>query len=270
MFISAKRHEREKQELLEASNRITEAILQNSDQGLFLLDAKDRIQPQVSRSPRDAVSPSGFLEPEPGEAGGAAGDREAALRGAHSHRAGARHGAARGLGGGTGPGAVLALERPAAGHTARSLAAPGEFAAPRKLIAARSTQGGQTAAGLQPAQGPRGEAAQRGRRLRFGALFVRIPSPRGRAAALVGACFGHHPRGAGRTRARGTSGSGGDAGRDPAQRAQRRRRAIRNLRTAHRYVHEDDQCDAQEAGARAGRVSQQTRGGARRGRSGEA
>ncbi|MGD0504537.1 MAG: ATP-binding protein [Steroidobacteraceae bacterium] len=50
MFISAKRHEREKQELLEASNRITEAILQNSEQGLFLLDARDRIQPQVSRS----------------------------------------------------------------------------------------------------------------------------------------------------------------------------------------------------------------------------
>jgi len=50
MFITAKRHEREKQELLDASNRITEAILHNSEQGLFLLDAKDRIQPQVSRS----------------------------------------------------------------------------------------------------------------------------------------------------------------------------------------------------------------------------
>jgi two-component system, chemotaxis family, sensor kinase CheA len=50
MFITAKRHEREKQELLDASNRVTEAILDNSDQGLFLLDAKDRIQPQVSRS----------------------------------------------------------------------------------------------------------------------------------------------------------------------------------------------------------------------------
>jgi two-component system chemotaxis sensor kinase CheA len=50
MFISAKRHEREKQELLEASNRITEAILQHDGQGLFLLDAKDRIQPQISRS----------------------------------------------------------------------------------------------------------------------------------------------------------------------------------------------------------------------------
>jgi hypothetical protein len=50
MFITAKRHEREKQELLDASNRITEAILHNGDQGLFLLDARDRIQPQVSRS----------------------------------------------------------------------------------------------------------------------------------------------------------------------------------------------------------------------------
>jgi chemotaxis protein histidine kinase CheA len=50
MFITAKRHEREKQELLDASNRITEAILHNSEQGLFFLDAKDRIQPQVSRS----------------------------------------------------------------------------------------------------------------------------------------------------------------------------------------------------------------------------
>jgi two-component system, chemotaxis family, sensor kinase CheA len=50
MFISAKRHEREKQELLDASNRLTQAILQNSDQGVFLLDGRDKIQPQVSRS----------------------------------------------------------------------------------------------------------------------------------------------------------------------------------------------------------------------------
>jgi len=50
MFITAKRHEREKQELLGASNRLTEAILKNTEQGLFLLDSKDRIQPQVSRS----------------------------------------------------------------------------------------------------------------------------------------------------------------------------------------------------------------------------
>jgi two-component system, chemotaxis family, sensor kinase CheA len=50
MFITAKRHEREKQELLGASNRLTEAILKNTEQGLFLLDGKDKIQPQVSRS----------------------------------------------------------------------------------------------------------------------------------------------------------------------------------------------------------------------------
>ncbi len=50
MFISAKRHEREKQELLGASNRLTEAILKNTEQGLFLLDLNNRIQPQVSQS----------------------------------------------------------------------------------------------------------------------------------------------------------------------------------------------------------------------------
>jgi two-component system chemotaxis sensor kinase CheA len=50
MFITAKRHEREKQDLLGASNRLTEAILKKTDQGLFLLDGKDRIQPQVSQS----------------------------------------------------------------------------------------------------------------------------------------------------------------------------------------------------------------------------
>jgi two-component system chemotaxis sensor kinase CheA len=50
MFISVKRHEREKQDLIGASNRLTEAILKNSVQGLFLLDAKDKIQPQVSAS----------------------------------------------------------------------------------------------------------------------------------------------------------------------------------------------------------------------------
>ncbi len=50
MFISLKRHEREKQELIGASNRLTEAILKTSSLGLFLLDSKDRIQPQVSNS----------------------------------------------------------------------------------------------------------------------------------------------------------------------------------------------------------------------------
>jgi two-component system chemotaxis sensor kinase CheA len=50
MFISLKRHEREKQELLGASNRLTDAILKSSAQGLFLLDAKDKVLPQVSTS----------------------------------------------------------------------------------------------------------------------------------------------------------------------------------------------------------------------------
>ena len=50
MFISVKRHEREKQALIAASTRLTDAILKGSAQGLFLLDAKDRILPQVSTS----------------------------------------------------------------------------------------------------------------------------------------------------------------------------------------------------------------------------
>lgn len=50
MFISAKRHEREKQDLIGASNRLTDAILKSSAQGLFLLDAMDKVLPQVSTS----------------------------------------------------------------------------------------------------------------------------------------------------------------------------------------------------------------------------
>jgi signal transduction histidine kinase len=50
MFISVKRHEREKQDLLSASNRLTEAILKTSALGLFLMDSKGKIQPQVSAS----------------------------------------------------------------------------------------------------------------------------------------------------------------------------------------------------------------------------
>ena len=50
MFITVKRHEREKQELIGASNRLTDAILKGSAQGLFLLDAKGKILPQVSAS----------------------------------------------------------------------------------------------------------------------------------------------------------------------------------------------------------------------------
>jgi two-component system, chemotaxis family, sensor kinase CheA len=48
MFISVKRHEREKQELRNASNRLTDAILKTSSVGLFLMDSKGRVQPQVS------------------------------------------------------------------------------------------------------------------------------------------------------------------------------------------------------------------------------
>ena len=50
MFISVKRHEREKQELLSAGNRLTDAILKGSAHGLFMLDATDKILPQVSAS----------------------------------------------------------------------------------------------------------------------------------------------------------------------------------------------------------------------------
>ena len=50
MFISVKRHEREKQDVIGASNRLTDALLKSSVPGLFLLDAKDKIQPQVSDS----------------------------------------------------------------------------------------------------------------------------------------------------------------------------------------------------------------------------
>src|SRR6266403_6005761 len=50
MFISVKRHQREKQDLIGASNRLTDALLKSSAQGLFLLDAKDKILPQVSAS----------------------------------------------------------------------------------------------------------------------------------------------------------------------------------------------------------------------------
>jgi two-component system, chemotaxis family, sensor kinase CheA len=50
MFISVKRHEREKQELVNASNRLTDAILKTSSIGLFLMDSKGKVQPQVSAS----------------------------------------------------------------------------------------------------------------------------------------------------------------------------------------------------------------------------
>ena len=50
MFFKVKRHEREKQDGAGAQHRLTDAILKSSSLGLFLLDAKDRIQPQVSNS----------------------------------------------------------------------------------------------------------------------------------------------------------------------------------------------------------------------------
>jgi two-component system, chemotaxis family, sensor kinase CheA len=50
MFITRKQHEREKQELVSASNRITDAILANADQGLFILDSRNRVLPQISAS----------------------------------------------------------------------------------------------------------------------------------------------------------------------------------------------------------------------------
>ena len=50
MFITRTRHEREKQELLSASNRISDAILRNTDQGLFFVDARNRVLPQISQS----------------------------------------------------------------------------------------------------------------------------------------------------------------------------------------------------------------------------
>jgi chemotaxis protein histidine kinase CheA len=50
MFISVKRHEREKQDVIGASNRLTDAILKSSVQGMFVIDAKDKVQPQVSAS----------------------------------------------------------------------------------------------------------------------------------------------------------------------------------------------------------------------------
>jgi len=50
MFITVKRHEREKQELIGASNRLTDAILKGSGQGLFLIDSKGKLLPQVSSS----------------------------------------------------------------------------------------------------------------------------------------------------------------------------------------------------------------------------
>ena len=86
MFISVKRHEREKQELIDASNRLTDAILKSSAQGLFLLDAKDKIQPQVSALAGHAVSAPGFRQSQLRETDRAAGHGQDPERGAHLHR----------------------------------------------------------------------------------------------------------------------------------------------------------------------------------------
>ena len=50
MFVSAKRHEREKQEILAAGSRLTEAILASIGDGLFLLGAEGKVLPPVSRA----------------------------------------------------------------------------------------------------------------------------------------------------------------------------------------------------------------------------
>ena len=52
MFITVKRHEREKQELV-VSNRLIDGMLKYSDQGAFLLDGNDKVLPQVSKSLAD-------------------------------------------------------------------------------------------------------------------------------------------------------------------------------------------------------------------------
>jgi signal transduction histidine kinase len=50
MFITLKRHEREKQDLIGAANRLTDAILKSTAQGIFMLDIKGKLLPQVSTS----------------------------------------------------------------------------------------------------------------------------------------------------------------------------------------------------------------------------
>jgi two-component system, chemotaxis family, sensor kinase CheA len=50
MFFTVKRQERDKQDLAGAQHRLADVILKSSALGLFLLDSKDRIQPQVSKA----------------------------------------------------------------------------------------------------------------------------------------------------------------------------------------------------------------------------
>ena len=50
MFISKKRHGEDLQAMQSASNRLIEAILNHVSQGVFLVDARDRILQPVSRA----------------------------------------------------------------------------------------------------------------------------------------------------------------------------------------------------------------------------
>ena len=50
MFISKKQHGKDLQAMQAASNRLIEAILNHVSQGVFLLDARDRILQPVSRA----------------------------------------------------------------------------------------------------------------------------------------------------------------------------------------------------------------------------
>ena len=50
MFISAKRYEREKQQLIGAGGRVTDLLLQQVSQGIFALDADNKVIPPVSAS----------------------------------------------------------------------------------------------------------------------------------------------------------------------------------------------------------------------------
>jgi len=50
MFISKKQHEKQLEALQSAGNRMLEVILNHVSQGVFVLDARDRILPPVSRA----------------------------------------------------------------------------------------------------------------------------------------------------------------------------------------------------------------------------
>ena len=79
MFISAKRHERELQELRNSAtpaNRLCDAILKTSSLGLFLLDSTNKIQPQVSASLGKLFRRQDFSDMTRGEAVGTVGLRQ--------------------------------------------------------------------------------------------------------------------------------------------------------------------------------------------------